>query len=81
MFFMATLTILLEANRTGRVRSLCWLPLLFVLWANFHIQFVYGLFAVALFAGLGVLRPVAARLGINDALLPSPKLQTNRTYN
>lgn len=75
MFFSVTLSLVLEAHRTARVRPLYWLPLLFVFWANFHIQFIYGLFVVGLFAGMSVLRPVAARLGINGDLLPSPALR------
>lgn len=39
----ATLTLLLEAQRTRDIRKLYWLPLIFLLWANLHIQFIYGL--------------------------------------
>src|SRR5208337_4794544 len=46
--FAVTLTLILEARRSGRVQLLYWLPLLFVLWANLHIQFLYGLFLVGL---------------------------------
>ena len=45
ILFTIVLTFLLEAQRTGRMQLLWWLPLVFVLWANIHIQFIYGLFA------------------------------------
>jgi hypothetical protein len=47
-FFVVALNILLHVRRTGRLRSLAWLPLVFALWANLHIEFIYGLFAVGL---------------------------------
>lgn len=49
MLFCVTLTLLFEAQRSGHIRPLYWMPALFLLWANLHIQFVYGLFVVALF--------------------------------
>ncbi|MGH7824018.1 MAG: hypothetical protein ACREQ7_02390 [Candidatus Binatia bacterium] len=49
LFFAAELLVLFEARRTGRVAGLLILPPLFVLWANLHIQFVYGLAALGLF--------------------------------
>jgi hypothetical protein len=42
--------VLLSASRTGRTRQLWLLPPMFVLWANWHIQFVYGLFVLGVFA-------------------------------
>jgi len=55
-FFTLTLTLLFEANRTGRLQPLYWLPLLFAVWANLHIQFTYGLFLLGLFVGAYVAR-------------------------
>jgi len=50
---------------------LYWLPLIFVLWSNVHIQFIYGLFAVALFAGINLLQRAAlSLLAYPDILLP-----------
>jgi hypothetical protein len=49
ILFTVTLTLLLEARRSSRPQLLYWLPPLFALWANLHIQFVYGLFLVGLF--------------------------------
>jgi len=59
------LIVLLEVQRTGKVRNLLWLPLLFIFWANLHIQFVYGLLVMALFAVIVLLKSVAHRLGTN----------------
>ena len=71
--FTVTLTLILEANRSGRVQLLYWLPPLFVLWANLHIQFVYGLFLVGLLLGVNLLQRFAGRLGItpSSVLLPT----------
>jgi hypothetical protein len=35
--------LLLQARATGKTRGLFWLPLIFALWANLHIQFINGL--------------------------------------
>ena len=48
VLFCVTLALLIEAIREGKVQRLYWLPLIFVLWANLHIQFIYGLFLVGL---------------------------------
>src|SRR5262249_4660457 len=54
LFATLTLDVLLDL-RSGRTSRLTYLlPLCYVLWANIHIQFVYGLFLL----GLGVAAPV-----------------------
>jgi len=55
ILFCVTLALLMEGRRAGREKLLYWLPLVFLLWANLHIQFVYGLFAVGLLLGVSVL--------------------------
>jgi hypothetical protein len=58
LFGTLSLDVLLDL-REGRAGRRVWLlPLLFVLWANLHIQFVYGLFIL----GLGCIAPVGDRL-------------------
>jgi len=74
MLFCVTLTLILEAHRTDRVQLLYWLPLIFLLWANLHIQFLYGLFLVALLTAVNVTQRLAARFGFAPAWLPPPKL-------
>ena len=54
MLYCVTLALLLEAQNTGRIELLYWLPPLMMLWANLHIQFIYGLFAVGLFVGVNI---------------------------
>lgn len=72
ILFCVTLQLLLEANRTGRVEGLYWLPLIFFIWANLHIQFIYGLFLVGLLLATTVALKLAARFGFAPAfLLPS----------
>ncbi len=72
ILFTITLTLLLESHRTGHMQLLYWLPLVFLVWANCHIQFIYGAFVVVLFAGVHVLEHLAAKTGIApDFILPS----------
>jgi hypothetical protein len=52
LFFTIEIALILWAQETGGVRYLYWLPMLFLVWANFHIQFVYGLLLPALFAAV-----------------------------
>ena len=71
IFYAVTLALLLKSQRDGGIQRLYWLPLLFLVWANCHIQFVYGLFVVGLFAGVHLLQRLAARIGIApDFVLP-----------
>src|SRR3974390_1733294 len=69
MLFCIVLALLFEANRTGRVEKLYWLPLIFLLWANLHIQFLYGLFPVGLLLGVNGLLWVFERIGKTPSIL------------
>jgi len=60
LFFIVELALILEARRTGNVRWLYWLPPLMLLWANIHIQFVYGVFVFGLFTLDAFLRSIGA---------------------
>ena len=51
LFFGIELLILFCARRTGNVRLLGWMPVLFLLWPNLHVQFVYGAVVLVLFLG------------------------------
>jgi len=62
MLFCVVLALLFEANRSGRVETLYWLPLIFLLWANLHIQFIYGLVPVGMLLGVNLLMRVVERL-------------------
>jgi hypothetical protein len=79
ILFAVTLTVILEAQRTSRMQILYWLPLVFLVWANCHIQFVYGIFVVGLFTGVHLFLQLGAHFGIapHSALpsrLPARKL-------
>lgn len=74
ILFTLMLTLLLEAQRTGRIQLLWWLPAIFVLWANVHIQFIYGLFVVGLFTGINLFQRLASRFGIEPDFIQSPTL-------
>ena len=69
-----TLTWLLQAQCQGRMQTLYWLPLIFFLWANLHIQFIYGLAMVGLFLVVNAAQRLASRLGLSPAWLEDPTL-------
>jgi hypothetical protein len=69
-----TLTLLLEAQRNGDIRNLYWLPLIFLLWANLHIQFIYGLAVWGLFVAVNLAQRVAQRIGFAPGYLAEAKL-------
>jgi len=48
LFFIVEIDILMHARRTGRVRELAWLPVIFALWSNIHIQFIDGLIVLGI---------------------------------
>ena len=78
ILFAVTLTLTLEAQRSGRVQLLYWLPLVFLMWANCHIQFVYGIFVVGLFAGVHLLQQLGTRVGITPEWLSPSRLPAGR---
>ena len=78
--FSITLTLLFEAGRSGEVRGLYWLPLIFLIWANVHIQFVYGLAVVGLFAGVNLLQRLAIYWKIYPQNLTEPTLPVDRLF-
>jgi hypothetical protein len=49
LFFALELRLLVSSRQSGSARCLYWLPALFVLWANLHIQFVAGLVLLGVF--------------------------------
>jgi hypothetical protein len=57
VLFIVQLHVVLHVRETGRRKPLLLLPLVTALWANLHIQFVYGLFVI----GAAVLAPIVER--------------------
>lgn len=54
-FFAVELQFLLKSRSSGSARQLYGLPMLFLLWANLHLQFVLGLMLLAVFViALGI---------------------------
>ena len=62
LFFILEVDILMHARRTGRTRELAWLPVIFALWANLHIQFIDGLVVL----GLALVESIAVRWNIGE---------------
>lgn len=60
LFFVLEMDILTQARKTGRMRELAWLPLIFALWSNIHIQFIDGLLVL----GLAAVEAIATSRGI-----------------
>jgi hypothetical protein len=74
LFFIVELLVIDRARRSGKDRWLWALPLVFALWANLHIQFVYGLAAVGLLLVESILVVTFAGFGYTiDAPAFSPK--------
>jgi hypothetical protein len=81
ILFCVTLTLLLEASRSGNEKLLYWLPLVFFLWANLHIQFIYGLFAVGLMMAVNLSMEILGKLGrkidwVQPRTIPAASLMT-----
>ncbi len=77
--FCVVLTLVFQAQASGRIQPLLWMPLIFLLWANLHIQFVYGLAVLALLLAVNVAQRIAERARIApsswvSATLPSASL-------
>jgi hypothetical protein len=77
LFFTAELTLLWVARERNRPVWLLPIVPLFVLWANMHIQFVYGLGLIGLFA-LESLLPAAIRRKLS--IEPPPPLPGGRVW-
>src|SRR5438046_7648981 len=76
LFFIIELDILLAARQSGDSRRLWLLPPLFALWANVHIQFVYGLLVLGLATAEPLIERLLRRLPLqsNAAALPFGRL-------
>lgn len=57
LLFTLVVDLLMRARRNGEERGLLWLPVIFALWANLHIQFVDGLVVL----GIATAEAFAAR--------------------
>jgi len=57
LLFALEMDILMHTRREGKSRELLWLPPMFMLWANIHIQFVDGLLVL----GVAAVEPLLRR--------------------
>jgi hypothetical protein len=48
LFFILQVDLLMQARKTGRPQRLLWLPVIYALWSNLHIQFIDGLVVLAI---------------------------------
>jgi hypothetical protein len=80
LMFTLEIGLIFEARRRLDIRPLYVLPLLFLVWANLHIQFIYGLFVCGLLVGISILRASLPKRWIasleppSDNDLPVPSL-------
>jgi hypothetical protein len=65
MLFNVMLYLLLKAQRSGRIQDLYCFPVLFLLWANLHIQFIYGLATLGLYVVATAAVRLASGLSLN----------------
>ena len=78
LFFAIEIELLLTSRRNGSSRILFWLPLLFAVWANLHVQFVAGLILLVLFTISVTIEHGFRRLGagwISSRIMPLPPVQ------
>lgn len=69
VFFAVQLLILKHFKQTGKTAIFWTLPVLYIVWANFHIQFIYGLVVIGLLVVEGLILTLVGRE------LPSEKSQ------
>lgn len=68
LFFALELDVLMQARKTGKIRELLWLPVIFALWANLHIQFIDGLILLAIALAESLL--ARKRAGVQTLMRP-----------
>jgi hypothetical protein len=73
LLFTVEIGLIFEARRREEIDLLYPLPVLFVLWANLHIQFVYGLFILGLLVAVAGIR-AAVRVRWQDCWQPAREL-------
>jgi hypothetical protein len=71
LFFSIELILISRAREEGKHQALWFLPLVFMFWANLHIQFIYGLAVLGL---LLVESTLAAGLGGDKVASAAPRL-------
>ncbi len=78
MLFNVMLYLLLRAQRSGQIQGLYCFPPLFLVWANLHIQFIYGLATLGLYIFITAAVRLASRLSLNVKALRMSSLSLSR---
>jgi hypothetical protein len=74
ILFFAIEVLIIDLVRRTRRDGLLWiLPPLFAIWANFHIQFVYGLAVIFLLAFEALLAPILGKFAWPIDVSPAPR--------
>jgi hypothetical protein len=76
LFFIIELAIIFEADRRADDKLLFWTAPLFLLWANLHIQFIHGLFILALYLGTRMFSLLARWLPLDSRETSRARLLT-----
>jgi hypothetical protein len=75
LLFLLELAMIFHDLRERRVRAMYWLPLIFLVWANCHIQFVNGFVVLGLLCGCELLQHfIAANVPKSSPDLPWSKV-------
>jgi hypothetical protein len=74
LLFTLQLLVIFEAERRTDDRLLWWLAPIFLLWANLHVQFVYGLFVLGLYVAARVATRVRTRWASPETVSRSPTM-------
>jgi len=64
LLFAIELALIFHARRTGDARHLLWVPLLFAMWANLDIGFIFGLLALVLLLVTILVESAGRRYGV-----------------
>ena len=78
LFFILEFHCLQKTRLTGNSKHLMGLPLIFLFWANLHIQFIYGLYLLGLYIIEPWLSSNLSRLGWSPAVLAKHDAKTYR---
>ena len=72
VFFTLEITALLHYRKSRDSKALLWLPLIFLVWANVHLQFLYGLAVLFLFLLEPYIQNALLKNGLIKDLPPLP---------
>jgi len=72
VLFAIELNLLFSARRTGNVRPLFWLPLLFIVWVNLDVGFMFGLLLLVLFSAVAFGEEIGRHAGTGGSTGQKP---------